>query len=195
MKCKIGDILTPLKDEVLNTFLKTDIVKEIIRICGDKEGFDIFEWRAISDSNLLVKIVNALYEEVKDIWREIDYVAALGGSGCSLASILSANYEKKFIFINDRWGITEKFQPVKPPEVPLVNKTVLLVDTVLRTGLTAYNAIQTIDKSHPILLVMTILPEWIDKVLYERMKDIDLYYLFAWNKRMRCLAKDLLKNA
>ena len=190
---KLEDITDRNKLKSPDEFLDDPIVKEIIQksYIGEERGWDMDEWWAFSDHVLLNKIVSSLYNLVKEKWDDFDYVAALGGSGSPIGCNLATQMEKDFIFIIDLWGATSVFQPIKPKGIDLQNKNVLLVDSVLKTGLTTYNAIKRIRKKGgiPSLLIMTVLNNWIDESLLEDIKLVDLYYLYYWDDKIMELAK------
>lgn len=194
---KLGDIIDENKLKSPDEFLNDPIVKEIIHqsYVGEEGGWDMDEWQAFSNSDLLNKIVPSLYNLVEEKWSDFDYVAALGGSGSPIGCNLATQKEKKFIFINDLWGATRMFQPIKPQNIDLQNKNVLLVDSVLKTGLTVYNALNRVKEKGgvPSLLIMTLLNGWIDKGLLEDtkldIKSVDFYYLYHWDGKIMELAK------
>ncbi|VVB90222.1 Phosphoribosyl transferase domain protein [uncultured archaeon] len=182
---EIVDSLNVINSDSIKTMLEDETVKETLIATYNYHPYDLAEWKAYKSNNLLKKIITKLHSQVEPIWTGIDYIAALGGSGSPLAVGLSLYYDKNFIFINDRWGITKKFQPIKPPlpDEDIKGKKVLLVDSVLRTGLTAYNGFKII-KDHgglPIIMVIALLPEWIDQSILKELKDVDFYYMFHWN--------------
>jgi len=177
-------------DDDLKIFLEDETVQEIIKTGHDGEGNDFLEWNVYHDPGLLNKVVEELCRKMEKIWGEIDYVASLGASGCPLATKLAAEKKKPLIYVHDRWGITEIFHPIRPFNVNIVNKHVLLVDSIIRTGLTTFNGVKTIRAKAgiPILAVMCLLNEWIDRTLMDEMVDVDFYFIFPWNKRMFELA-------
>ncbi|MEM5868075.1 MAG: phosphoribosyltransferase, partial [Candidatus Aenigmatarchaeota archaeon] len=79
-----------------------------------------------------------------DLWKDIQYVASLGSSGCPLATLLAMKGSKNLIFLHDRWTIIESLRPMRPFDVDIVNKKILIVDSIMRTGLTVSNGIRTI---------------------------------------------------
>ena len=171
--------------------LKDGAVDEIVKSLYMNGHNDLAEWNAFHSDTILRKIIDELYEKVKSEWDNIDYVAALGASGTPLAIGLSLFHNKKFIFINDRWGITKKFQPIKPSDgIDIKDKNILVIDSVLRTGLTALNGIDYIKECHglPKLMVIALLGDWIDESICNDLKDIDFYYIFNWNEEVEKIA-------
>lgn len=177
----------------IKRMLEDRVVQETLIATYNNHPYDLAEWRAFKSSTLLNKIVAKLYSKIEPIFAEINYVAALGGSGSPLAVGLSLKYDKDFIFINDRWGITKKFQPIKPPDVDIRGKKVLLLDSVMRTGLTAYNGFKIIKDNGglPIIMVIALLPEWIDQSILTELGDTDFYYMFHWNEKVESEAIEL----
>jgi len=170
----------------MRDFLKDDVIKEMVKIGHDQEGNDFFEWNLYHDQVFFGKVVKKLVKKIKDP-DEIDYVASLGGSGCPLATRLSQEIGKKLLFVHDRWAITETFRPLRPFDVDISGKTILLVDSILRTGLTAYNGMRVIKTKGgiPFIAVMVILNEWVDlDLLSGELGDVETYYLLLWNKRI-----------
>jgi orotate phosphoribosyltransferase-like protein len=177
-------------DDDLKRFLEDETVQEIIKAGHDDTGNDFLEWNVYYDQKLLDKVVKKLCGKMEEVWDKIDCVASLGASGCPLATKLASEKRKPLIFIHDRWGITEIFHPIRPFNVNIAKKNVLLVDSIIRTGLTTFNAVRTIRTKEgiPILTVMCLLNEWIDRTLIDEIGDIEFYFIFPWNKRMFELA-------
>jgi len=127
-----------------------------------------------------------------DLWKDIQYVASLGSSGCPLATLLAMKGSKNLIFLHDRWTIIESLRPMRPFDVDIVNKKILIVDSIMRTGLTVSNGIRTIKErgGTPYVAVIVLLNEWVDKTLFADIADVNLYFVFPWNKRMFELARE-----
>lgn len=186
---KLIDVIKSVENQdsdFIEKMISDDEIKQVLNALYKNDHNDLAEWNAFHSNIIICKIIKKLYEKIESEWDEIDYIAALGASGTPLAVGLSLFYKKDFIFINDRWGITKKFQPIKPSDINIKNKKILVIDSVLRTGLTALNGINKIEDNHgiPKLMVIALLADWIDESIYEDLKNIDFYYLFNWNKKV-----------
>jgi orotate phosphoribosyltransferase len=114
-----------------------------------KHDIYLHTWLAIHD--FLPVITEILFYYSKKIKIEFDYVGALGRSGLPIASALSLRYSdnkdyKPMIFIGD--PVIGKHSQWDPPLKPSISKDdlntgsrVLLLDTVVRTGYTAEDAV------------------------------------------------------
>ena len=179
------------KHEPATNFLNDEKVVSIIRYTFDKRLPDKYnEWKLFSNHMLLVDIVGALYDLINEKWDDYDYLGSLGSSGAPLTYILSTTHSKDAIFINDDWGVTSFFQPIKPYDIEVKDKKILLVDSVFESGLTACNGIDilkerarkengdvTVD-----VLVITFFPKYADKTFVKEYKDSTLYYLYHWDE-------------
>jgi orotate phosphoribosyltransferase len=180
-------------------FLSDDTIVSIIKHSFDKDLPDKYnEWKLFSDYELLEKIVKALYEPMSKKWDDYDYLGSLGSSGAPLTYLLSSTYRKNAFLINDDWGVSGLFQPIKPPDIDLKNKKVLLVDSVFESGLTACNGINILekhaggrDKIGVDVLVITFFPEYTDRTFVKRYKGCTLYYLYYWDKEVRNEARKI----
>lgn len=187
---KLKDVIKSVENQdsnIIEKMISDGVIKRVLNALYKNDHNDLAEWNAFHSNIILSKIIKKLYETIESEWDEIDYVAALGASGTPLAVGLSLVYKKDFIFINDRWGITKKFQPIKPSEgINIKDKKILVIDSVLRTGLTALNGINKIEDYHgiPKLMVIALLADWIDESIYNDLKNIDFYHLFNWNKKV-----------
>jgi len=181
-----------IRNEDIDQMLKCDIVSRTLKEVYENESDDLSEWKAYHKVDILQRIIDELANKIdEETWGNINYVGALGGSGSPLAVGLSLKKQKDFIFINDGWGITDEFQPIKPPRAEVHGKTVLIVDSVFRTGLTTYNSVQILKRygvSDIILMVVALLPDWVDESLLDSMGDLDFYYMFIWNKDVESAA-------
>lgn len=170
--------------------LNHEIIKELIK-SGYETNDDLSEWCWYSDPKILTKVADLFKSHIEEKCDDIDIIASCGASGCPLASYLSLNLGKEFIFINDRWGITKKFQPIKPQKCSankevdnLRGKTVLLVDSVLKTGYTLYNAIRLLEEENVgeiIIVMISLLPTWKDDGIFKSIDKYDVYFLFKWD--------------
>ena len=171
-------------------FLKNSDIVSIIKSAYDTKLSDRYdEWKLFSNHESLGKIVDNLYNIIKDKWNNYDYIGSLGSSGAPLTYLLSTKYKKDAIFINDDWGVTGLFQPIKPHDKELKDKKILLVDSVFESGLTACNGIDIL-KNHARkqngnmnvdVLVVTFFPEYADKTFVKNYNESTLYYLYYWN--------------
>ena len=179
-----------------NELYVSTLKKCLINISNDK--YD--EWRIYSDSKLLERLVPALFNCIEN-WDSYNYLASLGSSGAPLTYNLSTKYNKNAIFINDEWGIAPKFQPVKPhnieKEFPEKVK-ILLIDSILKSGLTVKNAIRTLKGQDDVnqlsidVLVISVLPEFFEINLFDPNEyAINVYYLTHWNKDVQNLIVSL----
>jgi len=194
---KLEDAIKTVKNQdqaSTEEMVKDDVVGIILKALYMNGHNDLAEWNAFHSNTILCQIIDELYKKVESEWENIDYVAALGASGTPLAIGLSLLHDKKFIFINDRWGITKKFQPIKPSNgIIIKDKNILVIDSVLRTGLTALNGIEYIKDCGgiPKLMVIALLEDWIDESIYNDLKDIDFYYLLNWNEKVEKISLEL----
>ena len=181
-----------MSEHDIDSMLKCDIVSDTLKEVYQNELDDLSEWNVYHNVSILRRIIDELASKIdEETWKTIDYIGALGGSGAPLAVGLSLKKQKNFIFINDSWGITKAFQPIKPPNAPIKGKKVLVVDSVFRTGLTTYNGVDVLNKegvSNIILMVVALLPDWADQSLLSLIGNIDFYYMFVWNKNVESAA-------
>jgi len=187
------------KHEPSMEFLNDEKIVTIIKRSFDESLSDKYdEWKLFSKHELLEKIVKALYELIKEKWSEYDYLGSLGSSGAPLTYLLSTTYGKDAIFINDDWGVTGLFQPVKPHDIKVKNKKILLVDSVFESGLTACNGIDTLKtrateengKVNIDVLVITFFPESTDQTFVKGYKGCTLHYLYYWDEDVKKEAND-----
>jgi len=177
----------------------------IRRLIGEAYYLDYIdkynEWAIYSNPELLEYVVNSLYEIVKSEWKDYEFIASLGSSGAPITYNISTKYRKKAFFINDDWGVTSLFQPIKPAKLntDLKEFRVLLVDSIYRSGSTVYNGVKTVEnyaQEHDLnigtdVLVITMLPEFIEKEMFEDDYDnIKIYYLYYWNEKVIEKAKE-----
>lgn len=181
-------------------FLEDETIASIIKFSYDRKLSDKYdEWKLFSNHEMLNKIVNALYGTIKDKWDNYDWLGSLGSSGAPLTYLLSTKYNKDAIFINDDWGVTGLFQPIKPHDTEVKDKTVLLIDSVFESGITACNGIEILKnrarKENGYLkvdvLVVTYFPEYTDTNFVKNHDESILYYLYYWDKDIRDKAKDI----
>ncbi|HHH79634.1 MAG TPA: phosphoribosyltransferase [Thermoplasmatales archaeon] len=175
-------------------FLKNKEVVSIIKESYDVDLDDLAnEWKVYSKPDLLSRVVEGLYNLVKERWSDYDYLAALGLNGAPLAYLLGSRYVKRTFFVDDEWGVTSFFQQIKPAGIDLSGKNVLIVSPVFESGLKACRGIDILRENAEDIkvdvLVMTLFPEYVDKELVrnKRYGDVTLYYLFSWTKDVRML--------
>lgn len=187
------------KYEHSTDFLKKDKIAEIIKSSYNlKLSYRYDEWKLFSNYKLLNDIVDELFNIMKDKWDYYDYLGSLGSSGAPLTYLLSVKYKKDAIFINDDWGVTGLFQPIKPYDTKVKDKKILLVDSVFESGLTACNGIEILKKSARKdngivivdVLVITYFPNYTDQTFVKTYKDSTLYYLYYCNKNVVKEAKE-----
>lgn len=189
LKGKLKDL--PLIQFDISTILDNDLNLAIAQKCYKNIYNDRYdEWGLYSDPKLLSTILEALYLIVDD-FQSYNLLASLGSSGAPLTFNLSVRHEKKAIFINDDWGITPTFQPIKPQNIiqDLEKDTkILLIDSIFKSGLTTYNAICAIEKYMNTqnvsigILVISVLPKFVElNIFNSNQHDIPIYYLTSWD--------------
>ena len=164
----------------------------------DKDIDDLAdEWRIYSQPNLLKSIVRECYFLIGKNWVKYDYLLALGNNATPFAYSLGLFFNKKVLFVDDEWGVTSFFQAIKPTNVDLNNKRLLVVIPYFESGLKASRGIDVINKKaknlHIDVLTIVFFPEYIDKEIFRKnkYKNSMLYYLFSWDEKIK---KQILKN-
>lgn len=179
-------------------FIKNKRIISIIKDSYDKGLHDLAnEWRMYSQPELFGRVVDEMYRMVGEKWGEYDYIAALGVNGVPLAYSLGLRYMKETFFLDDEWGVTAFFQQIKPSDVELVGKRVLILSPVFESGLKVCRGIdilreQTEDVKADVAVVV-FFPDYVDENLVssKRYGDVDFYYLFIWNDEVsRLILKD-----
>lgn len=147
--------------------------------------WDYDTWKLYSQPKILDLIVSALYSRLKVEKVEFDAIAGLGTSGMPIASFLSHNFSTE-INKEKTWhsisppsvGLASRWVKKIKPEIPKRSK-VLLVDSEVKSGNTAYDGFKKIeaawkeaDKLHvEAFLVMCDYVTYKERDLFEMFKQ------------------------
>lgn len=173
-------------------FIYNKKISQIIKQSWDDKKNDLNdEWSIFMQYQLLDDIINELYEIVNDCWKEYDYIAALGINGAPLSYLLGNKYNKRVIFIDDEWGVTCFFQKIKPSDIDISNKKILLVLPYFESGLKASRGIDILHEKgenvHVDILTVVFFPVYLDKNIFKKAKykESCLYYLYSWDENVK----------
>ncbi|MHA1757656.1 MAG: phosphoribosyltransferase [Promethearchaeota archaeon] len=166
---------------------------EIASKIKDQELININEWKIYADSEIFSKIIEKfkkiILEKERELNTEFDYIIGLGASGIPLASVLSQELGRKFLIIDEKLKKLPNSRIILPDNIDLNQKSVLLCDSILRSGYTAcnhYNILKTIfDVKNQYLITIIFNQSYFNKVIAENMEDLFFYPLLIWNKDFR----------
>jgi len=172
--------------------LQNKNVVSIMKRSFDKDIDDLSdEWKIYSQPNLLKDIVKECYSVIGKNWDKYDYLVALGNNATPLAYSLGLYYNKKVLFVDDEWGVTCFFQAIKPSNIDLDNKKLLIVLPYFESGLKASRGIDVLNERarnlHVDVLTVVFFPEYLDEEIFRKnnYKDCLLYYLFSWDEKIK----------
>jgi orotate phosphoribosyltransferase len=121
------------------------LIKNSLMQVGKEPYFEYDEWKVFHDPEALSIVVKAIYKKIQATNWEFDCIAALGGSGTPIAVSLVNLYfnhkvRKNFFFVSDPLiGISSKWVRIIKPNLTEGNRSIVLVDTEVKSGRTIYD--------------------------------------------------------
>jgi orotate phosphoribosyltransferase len=112
--------------------------------------YEYDEWQIFEDPELLSLASNALFHKIRGSGLKFDYIGALGGSGTPLAIALLLDFlrnglKRKFAYISDPVvGVSSLWLKKVKPDLQLSGSSILLVDTEIKSGRTAWDGYQKV---------------------------------------------------
>lgn len=160
------------------------------RICNQKLR-NINEYDLYADSDLVSLIIDAFLNIInKELDNDIDFIIGLGQSGAPLAYLLAQELNKKVFILNEkniRLPNSRIFLP--EPEIgELKGKKVLLCDSIMRSGYTAYKHYQILKSkkiSKQYFITMIFNHNFFNKRISKDMSDLFYCPLLYWNDDFR----------
>ncbi|MHA1651403.1 MAG: phosphoribosyltransferase, partial [Candidatus Helarchaeota archaeon] len=158
---------------------------EIAEKIKDQELKNINEWKIYSDSTLFSKIIkkfkDLIREKEEELGKKFDYIIALGASGVPLASVLSQELGIKFLVLDEKSKKLPNSRTILPDlkNYDLNQKTVLLCDSVLRSGYTACNHYDILKYKYNVkeqyLITILFNQQYFNKEIANNMLDLYFY--------------------
>lgn len=138
---------------------------------GRRKRIGLDEYSVYSERSLLQLVVNHVAETIAREGLTVDVIGAMGPSGIPLAVSLVSHKSmtaQRWVYVSDPAVGTEsrKEIPIKPPEFKgddafLKGKRVLLVDSVIKTGSTVYEAALKVRKEQASVVAAAVILDYV----------------------------------